>query len=84
MKKANPAFTCDLWHSRTMKEYFTMTVHWIHIGGTQLQPTWELRHRMLGSYPVQATRIDHQGACAIVVLQPQPVFSPMNTIVHKR
>ena len=25
------AFTCDLWHSRCMKAYFTMTAHWIEI-----------------------------------------------------
>ena len=33
-KDAHPAFTYDLWHSRCMKEYFTMTAHWIEIGGS--------------------------------------------------
>ena len=61
-KDAHPAFTCDLWHSRCMKEYFTMTAHWIHIGGSPLAPTWELRHRVLGSYSVEDSPIDHQGA----------------------
>ena len=64
-KDAHPAFTCDLWHSRCMKEYFTMTAHWIEIGGSPLAPTWELRHRVLGSYVVQDSPIDHQGACTI-------------------
>ena len=45
-----------------MKEYFTMTAHWIHIGGSPLAPTWELRHRVLGSYSVEDSPIDHQGA----------------------
>ena len=59
-KDAQPAFTCDLWHSRCMKEYFTMTAHWIHIGGSPLAPTWELWHRMLGLYSVEDSPIDHQ------------------------
>ena len=39
-----------------------MTAHWIHIGGSPLAPTWELRHRVLGSYSVEDSPIDHQGA----------------------
>ena len=38
-----------------------MTAHWIEIGGSPLAPTWELRHRVLGSYAVQDSPIDHQG-----------------------
>ena len=57
-----PTFTCDLCHSRCMKEYFTMTAHWIHIEGSPLAPTWELWHRVLGSYSVEDSSIDHQGA----------------------
>ena len=25
--KIRPAFTCDLWHSRRQREYFTLTMH---------------------------------------------------------
>ena len=42
-----------------------MTAHWIHIGGSPLGPTWELRHRVLGSYSVEDSPIDHQGACTL-------------------
>ena len=66
-KDAHPAFTCDLWHSRCMKEYFTITAHWIEIGGSPLAPSWELRHRVLGSYAVQDSPIDHQGACTVCI-----------------
>ena len=45
-----------------MKEYFTMTTHWIHIGGSPLAPTLELQHRVLGPYSVEDSPIDHQGA----------------------
>ena len=62
-KDAHPAFTCDLWHFRCMKEYFTMTAHWIEIGGSPLAPSWELWHWVLGLYAVQDSPIDHQGAC---------------------
>ena len=64
-KDIHPTFTYDFWHSRCMKEYFTMTTHWIEIGGSPLAPSWELRHRVLGSYAVQDATIDHQGACTV-------------------
>ena len=35
-KNANFTFTCNLWHSKCMKEDFTMTAHWIQISGTDL------------------------------------------------
>ena len=62
-KDAKPAFTCDLWHSRCMEEYFTMTAHWIEIRGGELSPQWVLRQRVLGAFPVQDASIDHQGEC---------------------
>ena len=62
-KDAKPAFTCGLWHSRCMKEYFTMTAHWIEIRGGELSPQWVLRQRVLGAFPVQDASIDHQGEC---------------------
>ena len=62
-KDAKPAFTCDLWHSRCMKEYFTMTAHWIEIRGGELSPQWVLRQRVLGAFPVQDASMDHQGEC---------------------
>ena len=52
-----------------------MTIHWIDICGTQLQPCWMLRNRVLGAYPVEATRIDHHGACSIASLRSQADFS---------
>ena len=59
-----PAFTCDLWRSRARREYFTLTMHWIHIqpaadGVSNCQ--WQLRNRILGSVAVHADRIDHEG-----------------------
>ena len=60
-KDAKPAFTCDLWHSRCMKEYFTMTAHWIEIREDNLGSKWVLRNRVLGAFPVQEVSIDHQG-----------------------
>ena len=53
----------DLWNSRCMKEYFTMTAHWIEIRGGELSPQWVLRQRVLGAFPVQDGSIDHQGEC---------------------
>ena len=73
-KDAQPTFICDLWHSRCMKEYFTMTAHWIEIEGTPLTPSWELRHRVLGSYIVQDATIDHQGACTVCMPPSQTKF----------
>ena len=78
-KDAHPAFTCYLWHSRCMKEYFTMTAHWIEIGGSPLTPTWELRHRVLGSYAVQDSPIDHQGACTVCMPPSQNQITPLLT-----
>ena len=76
-KDAHPAFTCDLWHSRCMKEYFTMIAHWIEIGGSPLAPNWELRHRVLGSYAVQDSPIDHQGACTVCMPLSQNQITPL-------
>ena len=42
-----------------------MTAHWIEIGRSPLAPSWELWHRVLGSYAVQDSPIDHQGACSV-------------------
>ena len=39
-----------------------MTAHWMHIGGSLLAPTWQLWHQVLGSYSVENSPIDHQGA----------------------
>ena len=52
-----------------------MTAHWIDIGGSEAQPRWELRQRVLGSYPVQEARIDHEGACSLSMLQSHAHFS---------
>ena len=73
-KDAHPAFTCDLWHSRCMKEYFTMTAHWIEIGGSPLAPHWELRRQVLGAYAVEDSPIDHQGACTLCMTLSQAEF----------
>ena len=65
-KDAHPAPSPAIFsHSRCMKEYFIMTAHWIEIGGSPLAPSWELRHRVLGSYAVQDLPIGHQGACIV-------------------
>ena len=42
-----------------------MTAHWIEIGVGPFAPSWELRHWVLGSYAVQASPIDYQGACTV-------------------
>ena len=62
-KDVKPAFTCDLWHLRCTKEYFTMTAHWIEIHGSELSPQWVLCQRALGTFPMQDASIDHQGEC---------------------
>lgn len=59
--EVRPAFTCDLWRSRTRKEYFTLTMHWIDVSGARGATQWTLRNRILGSIPVQAATIDHKG-----------------------
>ena len=41
-----------------MKEYFTMTAHWIEIRGGELSP-----QGVLGAFPLQGASIEHQGAC---------------------
>ena len=71
-KDAKPAFTCDLWHSRCMKEYFTMTAHWIEIRGGELSPQWVLRQRVLGAFPVQDASIDHQDESQNIFNMQQP------------
>ena len=63
-KKVRPAFTCNLWRSRTRREYFLMTMHWIdetrrHDGHANCQ--WQLRSRCLGSVPVEAESITAAG-----------------------
>ena len=52
-----------------------MTAHWIDIGGSEAQSGWELRQRVLGSYPVQEVRIDHEDACSLSMLQSHAHFS---------
>lgn len=59
--QVRPAFTCDLWRSRTRREYFTLTMHYIDVRREDTGTTWHLRTRILGSVPVQATNIDHEG-----------------------
>ena len=56
-----PAFTCDLWRSRTRREYFTLTMHYIDVKRGEAGTRWLLRKRILGSVAVQATNIDHEG-----------------------
>lgn len=56
-----PAFTCDLWRSRTRREYFTLTMHYIDVKRGDAGTQWLLRKRILGSVPVHATKIDHEG-----------------------
>ena len=59
--QVRPAFTCDLWRSRTRREYFTLTMHYIDVQRGDSGTQWLLRRRILGSVPVQATNIDHEG-----------------------
>ena len=59
--QVRPAFTCDLWRSRTRREYFTLTMHYIDIRRGDSGTQWLLRSRILGSVPVQAVNIDHEG-----------------------
>ena len=56
-----PAFTCDLWRSRTRREYFTLTMHYIEVKRGDACTQWLLHKRILGSVAVQATNIDHEG-----------------------
>ena len=56
-----PVFTCDLWRSRTRREYFTLTMHYIDVQRGDSGTRWLLRRRILGSVPVQAVNIDHAG-----------------------
>ena len=56
-----PAFTCDLWRSRTRREYFTLTMHWIDVSRTDAGTEWKLRNRILGSIAVTAASVDHKG-----------------------
>ena len=62
-KEAKPTFSCDLWNSKCLKECFTTTAQWIEYLCTENQPRWVLWQKILGSYPVQDFKIDHQGAC---------------------
>ena len=73
-KDAHPVFTCNLWHSRCMKECFTMTAHWIEIGGSPLAHRWELQHRVLGSYLMQDATVGHQSACTLCMPLSQAEF----------
>ena len=56
-----PAFTCDLWRSRTTREYFTLTMHWIDVNRTDVGCEWKLRNRILGSIAINAENVDHKG-----------------------
>ena len=56
-----PAFTCDLWRSRTRREYFTLTMHWIDVSRTDAGSEWKLQNRILGSIAVTAAKVDHKG-----------------------
>ena len=60
-RRVRPAFTCDLWTSRTKKQYFTLTMHWIDVKRVEAGPEWKLRWRILGSIPVLAEHVDHTG-----------------------
>ena len=59
--EVRPAFTCDLWRSRTRREYFTLTMHYIDVQHDNTGTRWLLRRQILGSIPVQAINIDHEG-----------------------
>ena len=67
-KDAKPAFTCDLWHSRCMKEYFTMTAHWIEILVNSVtmgaSPTWRLAQVARQCLCVPASSTPQKGASA--------------------
>ena len=56
-----PAFTCDLWRSRTSREYFTLTMHYIDVKRGEAGTRWTLRKRILGSIAVRAVHIGHEG-----------------------
>ena len=56
-----PAFTCDLWRSRTTREYFTLTMHYIDVKRGEAGTQWALRKRILGSIAVRALHVDHEG-----------------------
>ena len=56
-----PAFTCDLWRSRTRREYFTLTMHYIEVKRGDEGTKWLLHKRILGSVAVQAANINHEG-----------------------
>ena len=56
-----PAFTCDLWRSRTRREYFTLTMHWIDVSRTNAGTEWKLCNCILGSIAVTAASVDHKG-----------------------
>ena len=58
---SDPAFTCDLWRSRTKREYFTLTMHWINVSRTDGGSEWKLCNRILGSIVVTTASIDHKG-----------------------
>ena len=51
-KDVKLAFTYNLWHSRCIKAYFTMTAHCIEIRGGALSTECMPRHRILGTLPV--------------------------------
>ena len=59
-----------------------MTAHWIDIGGSEAQPRWVLRQRVLGSYPVQEARIDHEGACSLYAAITRPLFYIRRMLAH--
>ena len=56
-----PVFTCDLWRSRTRREYSTLTMHWIDVSRPDAGSEWKLRNRILGSIAVTAAKVNHKG-----------------------
>ena len=56
-----PTFTCDLWRSRTRREYFTLMMHYIDVKRSEAGTQWTLRKCILGSIAMRAVNIDHEG-----------------------
>ena len=60
-RRVRPAFTADLWTSRTTRQYFTLTMHWIDVKRSAAGSEWKLQWRILGAIPVVADHVDHAG-----------------------
>ena len=60
-----PAFTCDLWRSKTGVEYYTCTMHYVDevptVAGAGEPPEWHLRRRVLGAQAIHEDTITAYG-----------------------